>query len=497
MAAAGLRPRLASATRRDLLARRRHRGRAEARSGLDERAVEAAAGPRAGRSRRRPGARRGSRPRRRSPSPPRIPAASVIGADQTLALGGEALSQAADAATARADAAVAAAGRTHALHAGFALAPRRDDPGDRCVRAAPHLDHARPVPAAIDALSRRAPARTVLGSVGCYQLEGLGRDAFQRDRGRLLHHPRPSAPRRCSRACGIAAALLEGLDTMTIRGLQSSVIRSRIRARPDPWLLAAASTALTGAYERADVAPDAISRPSRHLAAAGYAGGQCDGPAQGGRVSPCRGRGSRRPARSRRPTALARRGPPPRRQHRCARVSCRQSRPDARRPAGTQASGTAVVLGAGGAARAVVRASLDRGAERHPRWSTASRHGPRSSRPDRGAARGACDAPLGDGARPWPEPISRQHDLARHDGPAAASARSAPPCRDARSSPNRLRPARNGAAGRARAGGLRRRRARHAAAPGGAGLRALVRRAPAVTPALARRRSSPTSRGRA
>jgi septum formation protein len=102
------------------------------------------------------------------------PAALVIGADQTLALGRERFTKATTLAEARATL-VKLRGRTHALHSAFALAR-----GGMIV--ADQVGTARMTMRSVsdegleDYLDRAGAA--ILGSVGCYQLEGLGVTLF-------------------------------------------------------------------------------------------------------------------------------------------------------------------------------------------------------------------------------------------------------------------------------------------------------------------------------
>lgn len=138
---------------------------------VDERAVEAQApedGP-DGVARRlaREKALTGSRLR---------PDALVIGADQTLALGTESFHKPADRDAARAQLA-RLAGRTHALHSAVALARDGEILFDT-VEAA-HLTMRSMTPERLDAYLDAA-GDAVLGSVGGYQLEGLGIHLFER-----------------------------------------------------------------------------------------------------------------------------------------------------------------------------------------------------------------------------------------------------------------------------------------------------------------------------
>jgi septum formation protein len=104
----------------------------------------------------------------------RHPDATVVGADQTLALGTERFSKAKTLAEAR-ERLKRLAGRTHRLHSGFALAeggkPLASGVSSASLTMRPFSD------AFLDDYLARA-GDTVLGSVGCYQLEGLGVTLF-------------------------------------------------------------------------------------------------------------------------------------------------------------------------------------------------------------------------------------------------------------------------------------------------------------------------------
>jgi septum formation protein len=102
------------------------------------------------------------------------PTALVIGADQTLALGGERFTKAATLEEAR-ETLMRLRGRTHALHSAFAIASEG-------AVLADHVGTARMAmrdisDAALAAYLDRA-GESVLASVGCYQLEGLGVTLF-------------------------------------------------------------------------------------------------------------------------------------------------------------------------------------------------------------------------------------------------------------------------------------------------------------------------------
>jgi septum formation protein len=107
------------------------------------------------------------------------PGRYVIGADQTLALGARRFSKPADR-TAAADQIATLAGKTHELHAAVAVA------FDRQILFS-HVSVARmtmrPLSGqAIDAYLAEA-GHAVLGSVGAYQLEGIGVHLFERIEG--------------------------------------------------------------------------------------------------------------------------------------------------------------------------------------------------------------------------------------------------------------------------------------------------------------------------
>lgn len=104
------------------------------------------------------------------------PGALVIGADQVLDLAGERFTKAASIADAG-EQLRRLRGRTHALHS--AVVTARDG-----AVVWSHLDTARltvrPFSAAFLASYLAAMGDRVLGSVGCYQLEGLGAQLFER-----------------------------------------------------------------------------------------------------------------------------------------------------------------------------------------------------------------------------------------------------------------------------------------------------------------------------
>lgn len=109
----------------------------------------------------------------------RHPGRLALGADQTLALGAERLSKAATVEEARRHL-LAMRGRAHALHSGFALA--RDGAVLESGVASAHLTMRAFSEGFLDAYLERA-GTSILGSVGCYQLEGLGVTLFERLEG--------------------------------------------------------------------------------------------------------------------------------------------------------------------------------------------------------------------------------------------------------------------------------------------------------------------------
>lgn len=104
------------------------------------------------------------------------PDALVIGADQTLALGTEAFHKPADRDAAKVQL-TRLAGRTHALHSAVALA--RDGEVVFDTVEAAHLTMRPMSSSSLDAYLDAA-GDAVLGSVGGYQLEGLGIHLFER-----------------------------------------------------------------------------------------------------------------------------------------------------------------------------------------------------------------------------------------------------------------------------------------------------------------------------
>jgi septum formation protein len=118
------------------------------------------------------------------------PAAVVVGADQTLDLDGQSLTKPADVAAVRRQIALLS-GRTHALHAGVAIARG----GTLVWRGVETATLAmRPLsPAFLDWYAEAAGPH-VLGSVGAYQWEGLGAHLFQTvvgDHSTILGLPLP------------------------------------------------------------------------------------------------------------------------------------------------------------------------------------------------------------------------------------------------------------------------------------------------------------------
>lgn len=106
----------------------------------------------------------------------RNPEAWVLGSDQILSLGGEMVSKAPDLTAARSRL-VALRGRAHALHSAAALAR-----GDEVLWSG--VDTAQMVvreysDAFLD-LYLRTEGDALLGSVGCYRLEGMGSQLFDR-----------------------------------------------------------------------------------------------------------------------------------------------------------------------------------------------------------------------------------------------------------------------------------------------------------------------------
>ena len=167
---------------------------------------------------------------------------------------------------------------------------------------------------------------------------------------------------------------------------------------------------------------------------------------------------------------------------------------DATSPGWDKATDEALVLGAGGAARAIVFGLIERGIKTiHlvnrtlPRAEELARQfGPSVQASGVGPDRSAAAA--GD--------LAGEHDLARHEGPAAARYRLEPAARSGDRRRRRLHSARHAIADRgAQARAENRRRPRHAAAPGRARLFALVRQAARPSRRNCGRWSRRTSRG--
>jgi septum formation protein len=107
------------------------------------------------------------------------PAALVIGADQTLALGSKLFSKPADLVEAR-DHLDRLRGRTHALHSAVVIAQRGEVVWGTCETAT--LTMRRFSDAALDAYIARTGER-ICKSVGAYELEGHGLQLFERIEG--------------------------------------------------------------------------------------------------------------------------------------------------------------------------------------------------------------------------------------------------------------------------------------------------------------------------
>ena len=103
------------------------------------------------------------------------PGAVVIGADQTMALGEQRFSKVATLAEAR-DKLLVLRGRRHELHSAYALA--RDGEVLASDVASARLTMRNFSDAFLDDYLARA-GESILGSVGCYQLEGLGVTLFE------------------------------------------------------------------------------------------------------------------------------------------------------------------------------------------------------------------------------------------------------------------------------------------------------------------------------
>jgi len=107
------------------------------------------------------------------------PGRLVLGADQTLDLDGIRFTKSVDRAAARRTI-ERLSGRTHRISSGFALA--RDGAVIRSGVAEARLAMRPLSPGAIERYLDRA-GETILGSVGCYQLEALGAALFERVEG--------------------------------------------------------------------------------------------------------------------------------------------------------------------------------------------------------------------------------------------------------------------------------------------------------------------------
>ena len=107
------------------------------------------------------------------------PGRLVLGADQTLACGGQAFHKPSDRAAAR-EQLFALSGRTHVLHSAFALA-------EAGTLIHTDVDDARMTMRALDGEAidsyLEAAGAAALRSVGCYQVEGLGIHLFERIEG--------------------------------------------------------------------------------------------------------------------------------------------------------------------------------------------------------------------------------------------------------------------------------------------------------------------------
>ena len=134
----------------------------------------------------------------------RHPAALVIGADQILASGGRIFSKALDEIEARATL-LALRGCDHELISAAVMARagqaiwRRTETATMRMRefSDEFLD---------EYLTAEIP--DVLGSVGCYRIEGRGAQLFSGNIRRSFLHSRAAADRRCLRPCAKHGALL-------------------------------------------------------------------------------------------------------------------------------------------------------------------------------------------------------------------------------------------------------------------------------------------------
>ena len=103
------------------------------------------------------------------------PGRVVLGADQTLSCGGTAFHKPADAPAARTQIA-ALSGRSHELHSAFVLARDGELIGEGVATARLTM---RPLSPAFIAAYVDAIGEAALGSVGAYQIEGLGAQLFE------------------------------------------------------------------------------------------------------------------------------------------------------------------------------------------------------------------------------------------------------------------------------------------------------------------------------
>ena len=262
----------------------------------------------------------------------------------------------------------------------------------------------------LDALPRASRATALLARVGAYRLEDGGAQLFAARRGRLLHRPRPAAPR----AAGLPA---------DARGLSPNDRGAAARRRASAGRSAhSRSPRLHGHWLRR-YGIDGLLRADR--AAAGglrrAASARCRGSGFAASTSPSRTR--RRRWRSPPSDQPARRGDR-RGEHADLRRRRRRSTPTtptatassptcaSRRPDWAAAAGPALVLGAGGAARAVVAALLAEGAP-EVRLANRTRGRAEALRAHFGAAVAVVDWQRRR-RRPDGAGDHRQHHLARH-----------------------------------------------------------------------------------
>ena len=199
---------------------------------------------------------------------------------------------------------------------------------------------------------------------------------------------------------------------------------------------------LDAAYRREEIAPEAFADFIAHLSERGYVGANITHPAQGGGAGDV-GAGRPRACGRRCQHALVRQRASAIRPTPTSRASPPISTPAV--PGWDKRAGDAVVLGAGGSARAIIYGLIERGIGKiHVVNRT-----PERAAGAAGALRpgGAARQRGGAAASAHPRRAARQHDLARHDRPAAARHRSraaAASCRGRRSG---LCPAGNAVAG--------------------------------------------------